>query len=78
MIRHTVIPTQNILTINLPEEMIGKKIEITLSEIENSAAQKEYSLNETTINLVEEERIKIKYNPDYLIDWDIAKETLKD
>lgn len=72
MIRQTIIPTQNIITINLPKEMIGKKIEIILNEVENMASQKEYTLSETQINLVEEERIKIKKNPDYLLDWDIV------
>lgn len=72
MIRQTIIPTQNIITINLPKEMIGKKIEIILNEVENMASQKEYTLSETQINLVEEERIKIKKNPDNLLDWDIV------
>jgi len=33
-------------------------------------------LSQEQIQLVNEERIKIKNNPDYLIDWNKARETL--
>ncbi len=36
MIRQIIIPTQNTFTINLPNEMIGKEVEVIAFEIEKN------------------------------------------
>lgn len=35
MIRQIVVPTQNNYTLELPDEMVGKKVEVIVFEIEN-------------------------------------------
>lgn len=70
------------LTVRIPDSRVPFFIELARNlgiEVapDNSSTESSPALSAAQIELVEAERQKIKDNPDYLLDWEDARKTLR-
>ena len=68
------------LTVKIPDNNLAFFLELVNSlgfvKVEKQEAPAQV-LSKEQIKLVEEERQKVKQNPDYLLDWNEARKSLK-
>ncbi len=69
------------ISIEIPESQVPFMMELlqkfNFVKINNSPVNKKFKLKEKQVKSIEEERAKSKKNPDYLLDWDKVKNTLR-
>ena len=69
------------ISIEIPESQVPFMMELlqkfNFVKINRAPAEKEIKLDKKQLKSVEVERAKSKKNPDYLMDWDKVKNTLK-
>jgi hypothetical protein len=69
------------ISIEIPEAQVPFMMELlqkfNFVKINKSPENFKITLNEKQIKSIEEERSKSKKNPDYLLDWDQVKDSLK-
>ncbi len=69
------------ISIEIPESQVPFMMELlqkfNFVKINRAPVDKEIKLDKEQLKSVEKERAKSKKNPDYLIDWDKVKNTLK-
>lgn len=69
------------ISIEIPESQVPFMMELlqkfNFVKINRSPVNKEFKLSKKQLESVEEERVKSKNNPDYLLDWDKVKDTLE-
>lgn len=71
MIRQIIIPTQNSYTINLPNEMIGKEVEVIAFEINTTTKSYAKSINNEDVFFdTEVDLSKFKFNRDEANDYE--------
>lgn len=69
------------ISIEIPEAQVPFMMELfkkfNFVKIRKSPKNIKFKLNEKQVNSIEEERAKSKKNPNYLLDWDNVKDSLK-
>jgi len=67
------------LTIKIPDNKVAFFLELihNLGFVKIDKQENVPVLSQEQIQLVEEERIKIRQNPDYLLNWEQARKSLK-
>lgn len=69
------------ISIEIPEAQVPFMMELlqkfSFVKINKSPENINFSLNKKQIKSIKEERTKSKNNPDYLLDWDKVKDSLK-
>ena len=68
------------ISIQIPDTQVSFMLELLKKfdfvKIEHTTMLENVSLSTEQRNLIEEERLKAKNNPDYLLDWEKVKGTL--
>ena len=68
------------ISIQIPDTQVSFMLELLTKfdfvKIEHTIMLENVSLSTEQRNLIEEERLKAKNNPDYLLDWEKVKGTL--
>ncbi len=80
MIKTTIIPENNRIVIDIPDEMIGKKVDVIAYQkgeiIEDFVEDDLGEIPEWHKELVLAESKRVRENPDSLIPWDEVKSKL--
>ena len=68
------------ISIHIPDAQVSFMMELLQKfdfvKIDNPVTDESFTLTPEQKAVVEDERIKVKNNPDYLLDWNAVKDTL--